>query len=502
MLSGLLPEWEPEPGHTTVWRASDESRTAISVAPVHDAFPSYIQRRHFNDALQSSSEEGQHRSSFAVLSFEIDEAYDAALLEAVFSEHLRRHGTYHTWVWETENGYQGRTIHPHDISLTRVVDSDDSLDIRDVITAELPDITDWDMFLFAATGTENARQDSPEPRFRVIFAVDHFYTDGMSLGIIMYELLTSYRRLLRGKDVDLPNVESYADYCEAEVQHTSELHLGSDDVRGWISFIENASWQLPSFPLPLGLELETRAKGTSTILTEFATADECENFNAVCKRYGANTNSGIMALAGLIHHAATNNPVFSMLTPVSTRLTRAQILSVGWYTRLVPVQYRLDSGVPDFQSAVTAAHAAVRESKKLIHTPLHHVAKLLAPLAPEAVPTGFAAPMISYLDTRSMPGNDLVSRNNMTVHGSVDDSREVFLWVNRTREGMDLNFIHPDTTTACESVAIYAETFCNLFHHIAHGEDTTTSLTKLLADLSRYSPYATNQPEPALVQRL
>ena len=502
MLSGLLPEWEPEPGDTTVWRASDESRTAISVAPVHDAFPSYIQRRHFNDALLSPGEDSQHRSSFAVLSFDVDEVFDPALLESVFTEHLRRHGTYHTWVWETEDGYCGRTIHPHEIILTRVVISEDSTDIRDVINAELPDITDWDMFLFAATGTENARQDSPEPRFRVVFAVDHFYTDGMSLGIIMYELLTLYRCLLRGEDADLPYVESYSEYCAAEAQHTSELHLESDDVRDWLSFIENASWQLPSFSLPLGLEPEARAKGTSTILTEFATADECESFNVVCKRYGANTNSGTMALAGLVHHAATNNPVFSMLTPVSTRLTRAQILSVGWYTRQVPVQFTLNGVAPEFQSAIALAHTAIYESKKLIHTPLHHVAKLLAPFCPEAVATGFAAPMISYLDTRSMPGNDLVSRNNMAVYGSVDDSREVFLWVNRTREGMDLNFVHPNTATACESVAIYSETFSSLFRHIARGEETTASVNEVLTGIRRYAPHATGQPQPPLIHHM
>ncbi|WOF23014.1 condensation domain-containing protein [Microbacterium betulae] len=466
MRSGLLPDWEPRRGAVTAWRASRSSKDAVRAAATEPAHPSYIQRRHFVDA--AGAQTGKRRSSFAVVTFDIHDAYDERLVAEVFRDHLRRHSVYHTWVEHDGGGYTGRTIAAEDIEVEidpavgGVMEADA---LRAYVDGDLPDIAEWDMFRLIAIRPE----ETPD-RFTLAFVVDHFYSDGVSLGIVLYEFVTAYRAARSGEQPRLPGVEGYHAYCADEKDHCDELTWTHDDVQRWAQLLVRAGGHLPRFPLPLGLSEHVHVPGRGHMIESAVDAAALDAFAEVCRGAGGNLNSGVIAVASMLDAVVTGNPVYSMLTPVSTRSRRSQILSVGWYTRLVPVQFARAEDPLDFAAVIAGAQRGVEESRAFARTPLHRVLEVLPSAGGEAPPTDFAAPMISYLDLRSLPGNNLPVTHDMHVYGSVDDSREVFVWLNRTPQGLDVNVIHPDTETAARSTAAYTDAFVAVIASIArHG---------------------------------
>jgi hypothetical protein len=302
--------------------------------------------------------------------------------------------------------------------------------------------------------------------------------------VVVYELVAAYRAARAGTELRLPAVEPYDDYCLDEHTHTQALTFEHPEVQGWVEMMVRAGGRLPSFPLPLGLADGARARGMGLMVEAAVSRDELDGFGAVCRAAGASLNAGMVAVAALLDHAARGIRLYSMLTPVSTRTRRTQILSVGWYTRLVPVQFGLPEDPFDFAALVLQAQAGIEAGARLSRTPLHRVAELLpGPLA-GAVPADFATPMISYLDLKSLPGNDLTTRHRMEVFGSIDDAREVFTWLNRTPTGLDVNLIHPDTPTARENAALYVRAFAEAIRTIAsHGRFDPVTMAATLLDL-------------------
>ena len=480
MRSGLLPDWEPRRGAVTAWRASRRSKDAVRSARSAPAHPSYIQRRHFVDA--AGAQTGKRRSSFAVVTFDIHDAYDERLVADVFRDHLRRHSVYHTWVEHDGERYTGRTIDADDIdvevdpSIGGVVEADA---LRAYVDGDLPDIAEWDMFRLIAIRPE----ETPD-RFTLAFVVDHFYSDGVSLGIVLYEFVTAYRAARSGERPRLPGVEGYHAYCAEEKEHCEELTWSHEDVQRWAELLLRAGGRLPRFPLPLGLSEHVRVPGRGHMIEGAVDATTLDAFAAACRDAGGNLNSGVLAVASMLDAIVTGSPVYSMLTPVSTRSRRSQILSVGWYTRLVPVQFPRPADPLDFVAVVQGAQRGVEESRAFARTPLHRVIEVLPVGGDETLPIDFAAPMISYLDLRSLPGNNLPVTHDMHVYGSVDDSREVFVWLNRTPHGLDVNVIHPDTETAVRSTTAYTDAFVAIVASIAtHGRVVESDIAPQLEAL-------------------
>ncbi|MER7797250.1 condensation domain-containing protein [Microbacterium sp. NPDC096154] len=455
MRSGLLPDWTVPAGTATVFHVTPRTLDAVHAATPRPVQLSYIQKRHFLDA--AGAQTVKRHSSYAVMAFEIHDAYDERLVAQVFRDHLRRHETYHTWVEPTGDAYAGRTVSPEDIDVevAHVVRTrPGGTDLQKWVEVEFPDIAEWDLFRLIAIRPEGVRD-----RFTLAFAVDHFYIDGVSLGVILYEFVTAYRAARAGTAPRLLPVEGYEKYAIDEHAHTSALTLESDDVQAWLRMLVRAGGRLPAFPLPLGLSPSGRARGCGTMVEKAVDRADLDAFGEVCRAAGASLNAGLIAIAALLDHAATGASVYSMLTPIATRERRTQILSVGWYTRLVPVQVDLPDDPFDFAQLAVRAQAGVEAGARLSRTPLHRVAELLPAGLADSVPADFASPMISYLDLKSLPGNDLPAKHRMEVYGSVHDSREVFTWLNRTADGLDVNLIHPDTPLARANVGLYLRAF-------------------------------------------
>lgn len=480
MRSGLLPDWIVPPGTATVFHVTPATLDAIHSAPPRPVTPSCIQQRHFVDA--AGSQTGKRQSSYAVVAFDIHDAYDEALVAKIFRDHLRRHGTYHTWVEHDGEGYTGRTIAPELIEVEaghELYPTEGGTELQRWVDVEFPDIAEWDMFRLIAI-----RPQDPQDHFTLAFAVDHFYIDGVSLGVLIYELVAAYRAARAGTELRLPAVESYEQYCLDEHAHTSALTFEHPDVQAWLGMVIRAGGSLPSFPLPLGVPENGRARGTRLMIEAAVDRVDLDAFGDVCKRLGASHNAGMMAIAALLEHAARGSRIYSMLTPVSTRTRRTQIMSIGWYTRLVPVQFALPFDGFDFAETVANAQEGIEAGARLSRTPLHRVAELLpGPLA-GSIPADFATPMISYLDLKSFPGSDLPTKHRMQVFGSVDDSREVFTWLNRTPEGLDINLIHPDTPVAHENIALYVAAFADAIRTVGRtGRFDTIAMAAHLLDL-------------------
>lgn len=100
------------------------------------------------------------------------------------------------------------------------------------------DTLSWPLFTMGAV----LREDSAT----VYLAFDHIVCDGMSMPIVVHEVLTDYEALCRGEDSGLPPVApSYLDF--ADEQRRRYLSIDADERLGyWKEFIERGGGFFPA----------------------------------------------------------------------------------------------------------------------------------------------------------------------------------------------------------------------------------------------------------------
>lgn len=150
----------------------------------------------------------------------------------------------------------------------------------------------------------------------------------MFIGLAFVEIHMMYDALVRGEaPLQLPEAGSYAEYCIAQRQYTADLTTDSDEVRGWIDFLELNGGTLPGFSLPLGDASVTHSGDVITL--QLLDQDQTDKFEKACTAAGARFSGGVFACGALAHAALTGEDTYSVITPTTTRRTQLDFMTTA-----------------------------------------------------------------------------------------------------------------------------------------------------------------------------
>ncbi len=453
MESGLLSQWRCPVGEWQVWAPDGATRAAMVAAPPAEAVPSFIQEDHLRSGEQDP---GTPRRVFTT--FTIHERFSADVMGAVFTELVRAHAVFHTAFVPSDGGYQSRTLRADQVELAVVATSataDPGSTLKDHLVSSLPRLSEWAAFAFAVTGIEHAGSDAVDPRFTVVVAADHLFTDGVSQAVMFLEILSRYSVALTGQAYCGPASRPYPEFAAEQRSVAATLCPAHPGVVQWRDVVARVGG-MPTSALPLGLTDGESALGEIVVHPSFLDPTRTAGFASLARRCGGSTGSALLALMAEIDHSLTGAETFTMMVPLAHRTDPADVFSVGWFATLVPVQF---ASTGPFEDIVGRAHAALRHAKKLERLPIFPVIDLLAADDGFPVEHGFAAPMLSYIDVTRVPGAELAHRHGLAVFADPAPMREVFVWINRDESGLDFNAMFPGTPAARAAVE---ETFTRL----------------------------------------
>ncbi len=175
--------------------------------------------------------------------------------------------------------------------------------------------------------------------------------------------------------------------------------------------------------------------------------------------------TGILAAAGLAARELGGDPVFRTLLTFHTRSHSSWQGSLGWYVGLAPIE--LHHGEADgFGALMPAAKAAARSGQSISRIPFGRILELLKI---------FHRPrfVISYMDTRFVPGSGHWKRWGAQIFGKVPHGPEVYLWFNRTTDGIYVTARFPDTAVAQRNTARYIARVRGVLAAVAETGDYT-----------------------------
>nr|WP_232541907.1 condensation domain-containing protein [Nocardia bovistercoris] len=430
------------------WSASVESRARAALAPAHPTPPSHQQEVYLASAHRHA-DAGFRYSGLCVVTAEVPAALDRDAMTRAVNAFLSRHDTFRSWFAPESGRIVRHVIEPGDMEFVPVDHGrvEDAEAIRQHVQDDTPGPFQWDCFTFGVI--EHGESCT------VYLAVDHLHTDGVAQYISCYELANLYAREIGEEAVALPTPASHLDYCARERAETAELTLGSPGVRRWIELLRGNDGSLPTFPLDLG----TRGGGDAYIRSAHVTVpllDEAAalRFEKACAEVGAAFTGGVFAAAAMAERELAGRDYYFNMTPISTRGSVAELISVGWYATLVPVAFPVGA-TANFERLVRSAQRAYDNALKLTAVSPHRVLQLIPQDMGFDVSPDWAAPMISYVDARDFAGHQFFDLVNGGVYANRAASEEVLLWINRLPSGTSLSAIYPDTPAAHESVQRY-----------------------------------------------
>ncbi|MGK8512689.1 condensation domain-containing protein [Nocardia asiatica] len=453
---GLIEEWEPGPGRLVSWAASPDSVARARRAPVHPAPPSHQQEQYLRLADRHAQADFRY-SGLCLVTAEIPTGgLDLAAMTRAVNAFLLRHDTFRTWFRVDAAGAIERHLVPaEDVEFVPIDYGhvDHARAIRDHVQKTTPGPFDWDCFTFGAI----EREDSTT----VYLAVDHLHTDGFGQYLSGFDLALLYLREVWEDVGMLTPAASYLDYCAAERAYTGRMTLASPGVRKWLELIRGNDGELPSFPLDLGRRTDVYNRSAHRTVTLF---DEhtALRFERVCRANGADFVGGIFAAAALTERRLIDSDYYFGMTPVSTRSTAAERASVGWYATLLPVAFPIGAATT-FARAAALAQRAYENGLRLAPTSFQRVVELLPADSDLDLEPGWSTPMISYVDTRELLGNELFDLGSCGLYANRAASEQVLIWINRFASETTLSVIYPDTPVAHGSVERYVATLRAVF---------------------------------------
>lgn len=336
----------------------------------------------------------------------------------------------------------------------------------------------WPHFVLATVVPEPhvAASAPQQDKFLVIFAADHSVMDAYSQIYAINEFDRLYAHALDGTDPRLPVVGSYVDFSASERALGDSLTADHDAVLAWQRFLAQEDGRFPAFPLPLvaddsvaPTDLATRQSSVSSWLL---TTEQVEKFNAVCRASGQNMQSGILAALALVNARLTGSSVFRTIMPMHTRHAEEWAASVGWYVGILPMEIRLDDA-NTFGEAIERAAIGAGAYKGLASVPYSKVASLLAS-------TEIPRFVVSYIDLRFLPdGEEWQVRKGRALRSECHATDEVYFWVNRTLQGLNISARFPSSDVSSTNVHRFITEFVSVLTSII--EQTTESLDTVVA---------------------
>ncbi len=423
--AGVLTEWLPC-AEDDAWQ--QDSRPA-----------SYIHEAHLRRS--SGARYGGGRESWLGTAFEIDGEIDPEKFRRALERWIDRHEPLrsHTRLTGSDRAASPiirRTAPPGTISLRSIRhDPSDPDTIRDHLHGLFDDYTTphlWPAYVFATL--ERLPDDSSgfsgtAPCFTVFFGADHSIIDGYSIVLVAHEITALYEEERTGRPAELFPVGSYIDFGAAERDGSERLDDKHEAVRIWQHTLKVCGGHAPSFPLPIG------PRPPHTVAQQGAIGTLVRRQAGVCVR-GAVSGLGCRFLRRA-YSRASGEATRELAGVDNFACRRAGPYpdgpDVGGCARLVrrsepdrPGPHghngfrRLSPPAPRANCAAPAPARAV---------PFDRVGELLGvPIRPRFV--------VSYMDVRFVPMAAQWPEWNARALRSRSYAHDVYIWINRTPEGV------------------------------------------------------------------
>ncbi|ORW33120.1 acyltransferase [Mycobacterium paraense] len=467
---GSINGWQPADGPVTTWMASPAARAAAHNARRSDLAPSYQRMRHLR-AARDAKARGAQLPRLMVVAWEIPGVCDIAAMTAAINAHVRRHDAYHDWF-----EFEGDTI------VRRTIDDPEAIDfvpidfgtmdterIRTHALATTPETLQWDCFTFGIV----QHADS----FSFYASVDHLHIDGMSAGLIFFDVHLMYHHLSQtgGQASLLPGVASYRSFAARQHEAVASLTLSSPGIREWIEFARDTGGEWPSFPLPVG-DSESTTKG-NFLTVDLLDAADTESFESACRGAGARFSGGVLACAAFAEHEFTGSDTYHGFTSFDTRTPGIDSMTVGWFANLVPVTVPICTAT--FAEAARAAQASFDAGKPLAGVPVERAIELATQLQLAIKPPTARAMMVSFMDFRKIPAVDLFEQTNWGTYADSLSHGGINLWINRQTDKTTATISFPDNAEARKSVHRYLAALTQAF---TYAIKTTPDWVDAVAD--------------------
>jgi len=449
--AGVLTEWLP-------CAAEDDWN--------EDARPaSYIHEAHLRRT--PGSRQGGGRESWLGTAFEIAGPLDAEAFLRALHRWIDRHEPLrsHARLAEEKSGILvRRTASPGKISVRFIrheVAGPDT--IREHLLGLFDDYTTphvWPPYVFATLEPDDDSPSGAENRFTVFFGADHSIIDGYSVVLVAHEISALYEEELTGRAADLFPVGSYIDFGAAERDESAHLDDDHEAVRIWRRTLTECGGEPPGFPLPIG-QRSPHATPQRRLAARWFDDDEATAFSARCRSAGAGFFAGVLASFARASADITGERRFRTVAPAHTRAGPIWAGSLGWFVGLRPIDLDL-TDTTDFASLAGRAAEELHRTRASARVPFVRVGELLGvPIRPRFV--------ISYMDVRFVPMAAQWPERNARALRSRSFTHDVYVWINRTPEGVNVSARFPDNTVAGENVPRLLERACELMHEVAAG---------------------------------
>jgi hypothetical protein len=364
--------------------------------------------------------------------------------------------------WWPENSYHDWFELENDVFVRRAIDDPQLIDlvptefghmdveqIRTHVTTTTPATLEWGGFTFGIVQHTD--------HFTFYASVDHFYIDGMSAGVIFFDIHLAYDHLRQARNGTRPasipeasQIASYRDYVARQHERVGSLTLSCPEIRTWIEFVQGTGGNWPSFPLPLG---DTRSSTKGEFLTvELLDAADTESFDTACRAAGGRFSGGVLACAALAEHDLTGADTYYGFAPHDTR-SAMDTMTVGWFAGLFPVAVPIGSG--SFPDMVRAAQKSFDGNKPLAGVPFERVLELTTAEQLGIELGARSELMLSFLDVRKIPVADLFEQTNFGTYGDNLSHGGVNIWITRHIDKTTVTISFPDNPVARASVHGY-----------------------------------------------
>lgn len=392
-------------------------------------------------ANQRGNLEGAARGSWIGGILHLDLPLDVDALRRALREWIRRHEVLRSTFVSIPGagGWQRSTLDPDSVDVRHTPmghfsDQQVGAALEGFFASVCP-IT-WPQIVFATV--ERSFQDG----FDLAFAADHSVMDAYSQ-LLWYEEIFELYQWAVDVDSEYPAraVASYLDHCQQEIQLGSQLHLQHPHVSGWREFLvsdpadgNDSRLRHHSFPDPRISVADAQATQQRSGSWWLADAAECEAFFSAAKACGVGGQSAVFGMIADAVRSVSGVDRLRFVAPTHTRFDPAHAEAIGWYVGLCPLDVQLDDS--DQVQLMRQVQQQWRERAGL------------APLSAEAfrlleVERGvpFAA---SYVDLRHVRGaRDWAAQNARVLRARTHSSGELYLWVLRTFEGLNISLRYP-----------------------------------------------------------
>ena len=448
--AGTLTEWIPSVG--------PQARTPEAAGWHPDTRPtSYVHEAHLRSSLSSPR---RGRESWLGAAFEIAGPLDKPAFRQAVLQWIDRHEAMRSSASIDETtGEMSRVtaaagaIDIWQVEQERCSQSSEVFEHLQYLFDEFTSPLIWPAYAFVTLEP----LDDSKP-VTVFFAADHSIIDGLSTVLVAHEIAALYGEELGGPPAALFEAGSYLDFGSSERERHAELEHSHDAVRMWRDFLVDGEGELPAFPLDIGdpSPEDVPQGGLSAWVLD---PEQADSFSMACRKTGHSLFAGLLAVLAVTGAELGAGTRFRTVTPVHTRDEPQWASALGWFVGLCPISFDI-SGADSFDSVIAAASAEVKATKPIARVPLDRVFTTL----------GYSARprfVVSFMDVRFAPAAEHWPDWNARAMRSKQYEHDVYVWINRTPQGINIAARYPNTELATARVHEYIGALRRLLTEVA-----------------------------------